>query len=106
MTWGEWCVSTLSDSQEFEAEKYKRIVYGLAGSDPNQLATVAAGLVRQNMQLETVLSKAARHIAALEIARDLSEDPRLRVQMHPTKSLYRNIVDQIVSRLPWWQSAA
>lgn len=95
MGWGEWCVPTMTESQQFEAEKYRRIMHNMASQDPTSLAAIAADLARQNIMLQSIVAKATRHILALEVERELS----------PTRS-WRQLVGQIASRLPWIKSAA
>jgi hypothetical protein len=104
MAFAQWCVPTLSESQQFEIEKYKRIMHNMAASNPDQLAAVAADLVRQNVQLQVIVQKATKHICELELGIDLAADPRARWRMHPIQSLWRLVVDQVARRVPCRQS--
>jgi hypothetical protein len=73
MGWADWLVPTISDEQQFEMEKYRRILTAMASSDPNRLAQIASDMMKHNIMLQSILTKATGHITALEADQALVE---------------------------------
>ena len=73
MSWADWLVPTVSDEQQFEIEKYRRILTAMADQDPKRLAQIACSMMKHNIMLQSILTKATGHITALEADQALAE---------------------------------
>ena len=73
MSWADWLVFTVSDEQQFEMEKYRRILTAMADQDPKRLAQIACDMMKHNIMLQSTLNNATGRIMELEAGQALAE---------------------------------
>jgi hypothetical protein len=73
MTFSEWMVPELSVSASLELENSKRVLKKHADDHPEKVADLACAVMQQNYLQQSILRKATKRIAELEMTTLLSE---------------------------------
>lgn len=73
MAWAQWMVPELSLSAQLEIEHGRRVLLEQVHTRPEDVAKVAGDILHQNAMLQSILRKAIKHIAELELAEVLAE---------------------------------
>jgi hypothetical protein len=94
MAWGQWMVVNLTIEEELEVERLARSA--INHPEPEQVAAIAASLVKQNAYQKKILQQAVRYISELEIknalAQDVAEAPwHSRLSGHPILHFFRKL---------------
>ena len=74
MAWGEWMVPELSLSAAATLEFNKRLLLDQVKRRPDEVAATAGAILEHNAMLQSILSKATKRIAELELELVLAPD--------------------------------
>lgn len=91
MSWGDWMVPEVTPTAAFNLERNKRVLRSSAADHPEEILAFAIAFLEQNVMLQSIITKATKRIAELEVTQLLGDPPA----PSPTTVRLRSDRDQI-----------